>query len=127
MTRRTIDLMEQAGDQPWLCHLSFKKLHWSYIVPAPYHDMHGPEHVIPPVHRDAEKDTDHPVHETYIESRIYRTFAGDDVRERFILACMGLIKKKLTIRWVSFDLYGRNRVDGEHDDRCDLRPLRLPW
>jgi arylsulfatase A-like enzyme len=93
MTGRAIDFMEQAGDQPWLCHLSFIKPHWPYIVPAPYHDMYGPEHIIPPVRSDAEKATDHPVYKAYIESRICSTFARDEVRERVIPAYMGLIKQ----------------------------------
>jgi hypothetical protein len=25
-----------------MCHLSYIKPHWPYIVPAPYHDMYGP-------------------------------------------------------------------------------------
>lgn len=33
--------MSEAGAAPWLCHLSFIKPHWSYIVPVPYHDMFG--------------------------------------------------------------------------------------
>jgi arylsulfatase A-like enzyme len=93
MTRRAIDFMEQAGDQPWLCHLSYIKPHWPYIVPAPYNSMYGPEHVIPAVRSAAEKATDHPVFKAYIESRICRTFARDEVRERVIPAYMGLIKQ----------------------------------
>lgn len=93
MTGRAIDFMEEAGDKPWLCHLSFIKPHWPYIVPAPYHDMYGPEHVIAPVRSEAEKATSHPVYGAYIKSRICRTFARDDVRERVIPAYMGLIKQ----------------------------------
>lgn len=93
MTRRAMDFMAQAGDQPWLCHLSFIKPHWPYIVPAPYHDMYGKEHVVPPIRSDAEKETDHPVFRAYLESRICRTFARDEVRERVIPAYMGLIKQ----------------------------------
>jgi len=85
--------MDQAGDQPWLCHLSYIKPHWPYIVPAPYNEMYGPEHVIPAVRSAAEKATDHPVYKAYIESRICRTFARDEVRERVIPAYMGLIKQ----------------------------------
>jgi arylsulfatase A-like enzyme len=93
MTRRAMEFMEEAGDQPWLCHLSFIKPHWPYIVPAPYHDMYAPEHVIPPVRSAAEKDTDHPVFKAYINSRICKTFARDEVRARVIPAYMGLIKQ----------------------------------
>ena len=93
MTGRAIDFMEQAGEEPWLCHLSFIKPHWPYIVPAPYHSMYGPEHVVPPVRSAAEKATTHPVYGAYIKSRICRAFARDDVRERVIPAYMGLIKQ----------------------------------
>jgi len=93
MTRRAMEFMDQAGDQPWLCHLSYIKPHWPYIVPAPYNEMYGPEHVIPAVRSAAEKATDHPVYKAYIESRICRTFARDEVRERVIPAYMGLIKQ----------------------------------
>ena len=41
MTRRAMDFMDEAGDAPWLCHLSYIKPHWPYIVPAPYHNMYG--------------------------------------------------------------------------------------
>ena len=93
MTSRAIEFMENAGDQPWLCHLSFIKPHWPYIVPAPYHDMYGPEHVLPAVRSDAEKDTDHPVFSAYINSRICRAFAEDRARNRVIPAYMGLVKQ----------------------------------
>ncbi len=93
MTRRAMDFMESAGDQPWLCHLSYIKPHWPYIVPAPYNDMYGPEHVIPAVRSEAERQTDHPVYKAYINSRICKTFARDEVRERVIPAYMGLIKQ----------------------------------
>ena len=48
LTRRGMEFIEQAGDKPWCCHLSYIKPHWPYVVPAPYHNMYGPEHVIPP-------------------------------------------------------------------------------
>lgn len=93
MTTRAIEFMENAGDEPWLCHLSFIKPHWPYIVPAPYHDMYGPEQILPPVRDDRELETDHPVFKAFLESRICRTFARDEVRERVIPAYMGLIKQ----------------------------------
>lgn len=93
MTTRAMQFMEQAGDRPWLCHLSFIKPHWPYIVPAPYHRMYGPEHVLPAIRSEAERATDHPVYRAYIESRICRSFGRDDVRERVIPAYMGLIKQ----------------------------------
>lgn len=95
MTNRAMDFMEQAmqGDQPWLCHLSYIKPHWPYIVPAPYHDMYGAEHIVAPIRSDMEKETDHPLFRAYQDSRICRSFARDHVREHVIPAYMGLIKQ----------------------------------
>ena len=93
MTRRAMEFMKNAGDEPWLCHLSFIKPHWPYIVPAPYNSMYGPEHVIPPIRSEAEKQNDHPVFNALINTRVCKTFARDDVREKVIPAYMGLIKQ----------------------------------
>ena len=93
MTQRAIDFMKHAGDQPWLCHLSYIKPHWPYIVPAPYHNMYSKEHILPAVRSEQEKETNHPVYGAYLKSRICQTFARDDVRERVIPAYMGLIKQ----------------------------------
>jgi len=93
MTQRAIDFMKHAGDQPWLCHLSYIKPHWPYIVPAPYHNMYTKEHILPAVRSEQEKETNHPVYGAYLKSRICQTFARDDVRERVIPAYMGLIKQ----------------------------------
>ena len=93
MTTRAMEFMEEAGDTPWLCHLSFIKPHWPYIVPAPYNTMYGPGDVIPAIRSEAERQTDHPVYRAYLDSRICRTFSRDDVRERVIPAYMGLIKQ----------------------------------
>ncbi|MEN8895924.1 MAG: sulfatase-like hydrolase/transferase [Yoonia sp.] len=93
MTDRAIDFMQNAGDQPWVCHLSYIKPHWPYIVPAPYHDMYGPEHIIDPIRSDVERDTDHPLLKAYQTSRICKCFSRDQVRDHVIPAYMGLIKQ----------------------------------
>jgi arylsulfatase A-like enzyme len=95
MTDRAIAFMDEAkqNDQPWVCHLSYIKPHWPYIVPAPYHDMYGPEHIIDPIRAESEKDTDHPLLRAYQESRVCRSFSRDHVREHVIPAYMGLIKQ----------------------------------
>ncbi|MFL4472163.1 sulfatase-like hydrolase/transferase [Tateyamaria armeniaca] len=95
MTNRAMEFMEGAidGDAPWLCHLSYIKPHWPYIVPAPYHDMYGPEHVIDPIRSESEKETDHPLLRAYQNMRVSRSFARDHVREHVIPAYMGLIKQ----------------------------------
>jgi arylsulfatase A-like enzyme len=93
MTTRGIEFMEQAGDKPWLCHLSYIKPHWPYIVPPPYHDMYGPDDVIAPVRSNAERMTDHPVYRAWQNHRVCKAFSRDEVRERVIPAYMGLIKQ----------------------------------
>ncbi len=95
MTDRAIDFMTEASadGRPWMCHLSYIKPHWPYIVPAPYHDMYGPEHVVDPIRSEAERDTDHPLLGAYLNARVCRSFARDHVREHVIPAYMGLIKQ----------------------------------
>ena len=90
-TSRAIEFMEQAGDQPWLLHLSYIKPHWPYIVPKPYHAMYSAEDVQPVIRSDAEKDEAHPVLDAYYQHRFSKVFARDGVRERVIPAYMGLI------------------------------------
>ena len=92
LTGRAIEFIEQAR-APWCCHLSYIKPHWPYIVPAPYHDMYGPEHVLPPVRSEAEKRDAHPILGAYMQSKVSQAFARDDVREAVIPAYMGLIKQ----------------------------------
>jgi arylsulfatase A-like enzyme len=93
MTSRAIDFMTEAGDKPWLCHLSFIKPHWPYIVPAPYHDMYGANQILPAVRSEAERTSGHPVFRAYQNTRICRAFARDEVRRTVIPAYMGLIKQ----------------------------------
>jgi arylsulfatase A-like enzyme len=93
MTSRAIDFMTEAGDKPWLCHLSYIKPHWPYIVPAPYHNMYGANQVLPPVRSEKERQDPHPVIGAYQNSRICRAFSRDEVRARVIPAYMGLIKQ----------------------------------
>jgi len=49
LTRRGIDFMREAGDEPWCLHLSYIKPHWPYIAPAPYNTMFDARDVIPAV------------------------------------------------------------------------------
>ncbi|MFC2966572.1 sulfatase-like hydrolase/transferase [Acidimangrovimonas pyrenivorans] len=92
LTARAMDFIEQA-QAPWLCHLSYIKPHWPYIVPAPYHAMYGPEHV-PPAVRDArERQNPHPIFGAFQANAIGRAFSRDEVREKVIPAYMGLIKQ----------------------------------
>jgi len=93
LTRRGIEFIEQAGDEPWLCHLSYIKPHWPYIVPAPYHDMYGPEHVLPVNRNQAEFDNAHPFLKAFMSSPFSKSFSTDETRNAVIPAYMGLIKQ----------------------------------
>ncbi|AUH35198.1 sulfatase-like hydrolase/transferase [Paracoccus tegillarcae] len=92
LTRRAMEFMAGA-DEPWCCHLSYIKPHWPYIVPEPYHDMFGPEHVPPAIRTQAEYDNAHPVLKAFMESPMSKTFATDKARNAVIPAYMGLIKQ----------------------------------
>jgi len=95
MTDRAMAFMTEAAkkDAPWVCHLSYIKPHWPYIVPAPYHDMYDESHIIPPTRDQSEYDTDHPLMKAYLDARVCKSFARDHVREHVIPAYMGLIKQ----------------------------------
>ncbi|WP_424988122.1 sulfatase-like hydrolase/transferase [Microbulbifer sp. S227A] len=93
MTSRAIEFMEQAGDTPWCLHLSYIKPHWPYIAPAPYHDMYGPEHVLPAARHPREQTEAHPVFRAFMQGRIGQAFSRDEVRDAVIPAYMGLIKQ----------------------------------
>ena len=95
MTDRAIAFMEEAkaDGRPWMCHLSYIKPHWPYIVTAPYHDMYNESHFVPPIRDAAEHDTDHPLMQAYLKARVCQSFARDEVREHVIPAYMGLIKQ----------------------------------
>lgn len=93
MTMRAKEFIAQAGDTPWLCHLSFIKPHWPYMAPAPYHDMYGPE-TFKPMLRDAAERTDpNPVYKAFMEMEVSETFSKDGARDRMLPAYMGLIKQ----------------------------------
>jgi len=94
LTRRAIDFMDSAeGAAPWMAHLSFIKPHWPYIVPAPYHNMYGPDDVQPAIRHEVERQNPHPVLGAYQASPVGQAFARDDVRAAVIPAYMGLIKQ----------------------------------
>ena len=111
-TSRAIEFIDQAGEQPWLLHLSYIKPHWPYIVPAPYHDMYGPNQVLPPLRSDAELRNAHPVMEAYRQHRFSQVFNRPGVRERVIPAYMGLIRQ-------IDDQIGRLRAYLEEKDLLD--------
>ncbi len=93
MTRRGIAFMQQSGDSPWLCHLSYIKPHWPYIVPAPYHDMYGHNQILPAMRDDREKENPHPVYAAFMGNQIGQAFSRDEVRNKVVPAYMGLVKQ----------------------------------
>ena len=92
LTRETIRFLDRTTG-PFLAHVSFIKPHWPYIVPAPYHAMYGPEHVLPPVRDPAERQGAHPVYAAFMDNMIGQAFSQDAVRAKVIPAYMGLIKQ----------------------------------
>ncbi len=92
LTSQTIDFMDKAKG-PWCAHVSYIKPHWPYIVPAPYHNMYGANHVPHAIRADVEREDPHPVFGAYMGNKIARAFQKDEVREKVIPAYMGLIKQ----------------------------------
>lgn len=93
LTRRGMEFIAAQGDAPWLCHLSYIKPHWPYIVPEPYVGMYGPQHFLPPVRSPAEAATDHPVFRGFMGAPVSRAFSRDDIRAKVLRAYMGLVKQ----------------------------------
>lgn len=94
LTREVIRFMDsRGGDEPWLCHASYIKPHWPYIVPEPYHAMYGGNHVPAATRHAVERDNPHPVYAQFMNNAIGRAFQRDEVREAVIPAYMGLIKQ----------------------------------
>ncbi len=92
LTQRGMDFIAQAKE-PWCCHLSYIKPHWPYIVPAPYHDMFKPEHIVPPVRSKAEYENAHPVLKVFMKTKVGEAFSKDYIRDKVTAAYMGLIKQ----------------------------------
>ncbi len=93
MANRAIDFINESGDTPWLCHLSFIKPHWPYMAPAPYHAMYGPESFIDVVRDTRELDDPHPVYKAFMGLRVSESFSRDEVRETVLPAYMGMIRQ----------------------------------
>ncbi len=92
LTRQAIEFIDQA-QEPWCAHVSYIKPHWPYIVPAPYHNMYGANHVPAANRAETERENPHPVYRAFMDSPVSRAFARDDVRAKAIPAYMGLIKQ----------------------------------
>ena len=93
MTRRAMEYIDRAGDNPWCVHLSLIKPHWPYIAPAPYNDMYGPEHIVEPQRAQSERENPHPVYREFMKHRVAQAFSRVEVRNEVIPVYMGLIKQ----------------------------------
>jgi len=94
LTRRFVEFLDsRQGRDGWMCHLSFIKPHWPYVVPEPYHDMYGPDSWLPPVRSEAELADPHPVYRAFVDRRVSKVFSCDEVRNTVLPAYMGLIKQ----------------------------------
>ncbi len=94
MTNRAIEFMTEAGDEPWCLHLGYIKPHWPYVAPAPYHNMYGPEHVLPANRTEEERaNPHHPVYAGHLKYCGGEGFSRDEIRETVIPTYMGLIKQ----------------------------------
>ena len=76
--------IDQAGDQPWVAHVSYIKPHWPYIVPELYASMYGPEHVLPAVRADSERDNPHPVYGAMMDHRVSKSFSHNMARSDLV-------------------------------------------
>jgi arylsulfatase A-like enzyme len=93
MTNRAMEFIREAGDTPWLLHLSYIKPHWPYIAPAPYHAMYGADDVLPANRSEDERSDPQPVYGAYMHHEESKSFAREDVRRAVIPVYMGLIRQ----------------------------------
>ncbi|MBT4777932.1 MAG: sulfatase-like hydrolase/transferase, partial [Rhodobacteraceae bacterium] len=87
------EFIQETGEVPWLCHLSYIKPHWPYMAPAPYHNMYGPNTFQPIIRDSSEKINPHPVYNAFMEMEVSQTFSTAGVRETVLPAYMGMIKQ----------------------------------
>ena len=92
MTDRALDFMREAGDSPWVLHLSYIKPHWPYIAPRPYANMFGPGDIAPAVRHAREREA-HPVLAAFQDMPVGRSFTNDETRSTVIPTYMGLVKQ----------------------------------
>ena len=95
LTRETLKFLKQHENstRPWMCHVSYIKPHWPYIVPAPYHNMYGKDSFLPPVRSLSELEDPNPVYAAFTQNAIGKAFQDEDVRNNVLGAYMGLIKQ----------------------------------
>ncbi|MDA1237994.1 MAG: sulfatase-like hydrolase/transferase [Proteobacteria bacterium] len=93
MTLRAKEFIEESGDMPWLCHLSYIKPHWPYMAPAPYHNMYSSDSFKEVKRHPDEKINPHPVYDAFMKMDVSQVFSKDQTRETVLPAYMGMIKQ----------------------------------
>ena len=93
ITRRAMDFIREAGEQPWVLHLSYIKPHWPYLAPEPYASMYTADDALPVVRNEDELRDPHPVYEAMMAHRVSQTFSQPGVREAVMPGYMALIKQ----------------------------------
>jgi arylsulfatase A-like enzyme len=93
MTGKAIDFMEDAGEEPWLLHLSYVKPHWPNVAPAPYHELYDPASVPPPVRHRDELEYSHPLLIPFREERRSRPLDDEETWRRMRATYYGLISE----------------------------------
>jgi arylsulfatase A-like enzyme len=91
MTDRAMAFIDQAGDDPWCLHFSLIKPHWPYVAPAPYHEMYGPNQILPVNMSPEEVEAPHPVVGAFQGHEGSENFRREEVRQTVIPTYMGLI------------------------------------
>ena len=82
VTDAVLDWLAERGDEPWFAHVSYARPHPPYRAPAPWHDLHDPADVPPPVGaptREAEAAV-HPL--AAVAVRLPGVAAPDDELDR---------------------------------------------
>lgn len=92
LTTETLKFMAETKG-PWCAHVSYIKPHWPYIVPAPYHNMYGANHVPAATRADVERENPQAYYGAVMANKIAAAFQKDEVRQKVIPAYMGLIKQ----------------------------------
>jgi arylsulfatase A-like enzyme len=93
MTDRAMQFVTEAGEQPWVMHLSYIKPHWPYIAPEPYASMYGANDIVPVVRDPGEQNDPHPVYAAFMRHKDSQVYDRPEARETIIPAYMGLIKQ----------------------------------
>lgn len=93
MTRRAMDFIDQAGEQPWCLHLSYIKPHWPYMAPDPWHRAYQADDILPANRAAEERHQPHPVYAAFLDHEESESFSSEACRRRVIPTYMGLVSQ----------------------------------